>query len=188
VDPVNEQRPASRFRILVTVFAVGGVLWFLYSELHRLREQGVNELAKAPDPNLPKYDCLKEDAAQTESTSTEALRDVTDEWKINFQHEVGPLGTWFMPESVGAGAAILDYDRDGRMDLYFVNCGKSPKAPMDFPAGTRSENRLFRQTELGDFMDVTSESGLGDSGYGAGVAIGDVDNDGFPDAFIANYG
>ena len=155
----------------------------------RARERARQELAERRDPALPDYDCPDDtDRQASADVTTEALQDVTDELGIQFTHTVGPLGTWFMPESIGAGAAFLDYDRDGRMDLYLVNCGRSPQATHDFPTSVDLRNRLFRQDETGHFVDVTTESGLGDTGYGAGVAVGDVDNDGFPDVFIANYG
>jgi hypothetical protein len=82
----------------------------------------------------------------------------------------------------------MDYDCDGLQDLYFVNCGPSPKAIGTLPPEADYRNRLFRQMRPGSFQDVTDETGLGDTGYGAGVAVGDADNDGFPDVFIANYG
>ncbi len=188
MDPATEKSQASWIRILTGTAVAVGVVWFVYSELQRLKQRGIEEVASAPDRHIPEYDCSEKKPALQAGHVAEALRDVTDEWNVDFQHEVGPLGTWFMPESVGAGAAVFDYDRDGRMDLYFVNCGKSPQASEDFSKGTRTENRLFRQTDAGKFADVTTASGLGDTGYGAGVAVGDVDNDGWPDVFIANYG
>ena len=189
MNPTTEQKAGGVWlRGLILMFVACGAVWLLYAEYRRMQMRGAREVAEAPDRNIPEYDCYKEDATRESRTGTGALRDVTDEWNVNFQHEVGPLGSWFMPESIGAGTAILDYNNDGLMDLYFVNCGRSPEAQMDFSPGTRTENRLFRQTTPGVFDDVTAESGLGDRGYGAGAAVGDLDNDGFPDVFIANYG
>lgn len=188
MDPTTVQKPdGSWIRRLMLVCITCGAVWLIYSEFRRMQSRGLREIAEAPDRNIPEYDCLKEVDSQRVRNDRGALRDVTDEWKIDFHHEVGPPGTWFMPESIGAGAAVLDYDMDGLMDLYFVNCGRSPETLLDFAPGTRTENKLFRQTELGVFEDVTDRSGLGDRGYGAGVAVGDLDNDGFPDVFIANY-
>jgi hypothetical protein len=118
---------------------------------------------------------------------------INDQVGLDFHHVVGPLGTYFMPESVGAGGAFFDYDQDGDLDLYLVNSGRSPMAPGDLPRDgvprdEPVENRLFRQESDGRFTDVTGESGLGDRGYGMGCAIGDIDNDGDLDVYVTNYG
>ncbi|MHB0960589.1 MAG: CRTAC1 family protein [Pirellulaceae bacterium] len=114
--------------------------------------------------------------------------DVTDEVSLDFQHVIGPLGTYFVGEINGAGGAFFDYDDDGDLDIYLVNSGRSPKAVGEFPAGTRVENRLFRQEADGRLVDVTDVSGLGDTGYGTGCAVGDIDNDGDLDVYVTNYG
>jgi len=91
-------------------------------------------------------------------------------------------------ESNGSGAAILDYDNDGWMDIYLVNPG-----PMDgvthHPAGTRREpNRLYRNLGNGTFADVTAKAGLAGSGYSLAAAAADYDNDGFTDLYLVNAG
>ncbi|MHB8862000.1 MAG: CRTAC1 family protein [Pirellulaceae bacterium] len=115
------------------------------------------------------------------------FRDVTDELGIDFQQILGPLGTFFFPEITGSGGALLDYDNDDDLDLYLINCGRSPQAQGSFPAGTRVENRLYQQQADGRFVDVTEQSGLGDTGYGMGCAAGDIDNDGDVDIYVTNY-
>ncbi|TMQ33782.1 MAG: VCBS repeat-containing protein, partial [Planctomycetota bacterium] len=107
------------------------------------------------------------------------FRDVTDEVGLNFVHDPGPAGDYFFPQIQGSGAALFDFDKDGRLDIYLLQNG-GPKS--------RSTNRLFRQGADGRFTDVTAGSGLDVSGYGMGVAIGDVNNDGWPDVFITEYG
>jgi len=139
-------------------------------------------------PNSAEGKCYKEPAPQFDSSAAPALVDITDRVGLDFKHVVGPLGTYYMPESIGAGGALFDYDGDGRLDIYLVNCGRSPRGVGEFPAGTRIENRLYRQTKSGRFEDVTAASGLGDTGYGAGCAVGDVDNDGDLDVYVVNYG
>jgi len=106
------------------------------------------------------------------------LEDATEELRLNFVHEVGPVGSYFMPESLGSGAAIFDFDGDGRMDVFLLQ-----------NAGTNSTARhqLFQQKSDGRFADVSSGSGLDLPGRGMGVAVGDVDNDGQPDVFITEY-
>lgn len=84
-----------------------------------------------------------------------------------------------MPEIVGSGVAMLDFDLDGRLDLYLLqNAGPESK----------SANRLLRQGADGRFTDVSSGSGLDVTGRGMGVAVGDVDNDRHPDVFVSEYG
>lgn len=84
-----------------------------------------------------------------------------------------------MPEHVGSGAALLDYDHDGRLDLYLINNGGSERG---------ARNRLYHQESDGRFRDTSSSSGLDVAGYGMGAAVGDVNNDGWPDVVLTEYG
>ena len=106
------------------------------------------------------------------------LEDSTEAVGVDFLHDVGPVGTYFMPESLGSGAAIFDFDDDGRMDVFLLQNGGTNAA---------SKHQLFHQGKDGRFIDVSSGSGLDLPGRGMGVAIGDVDNDGQPDVFITEY-
>jgi hypothetical protein len=106
------------------------------------------------------------------------FKDVTDEVGLHFLHDAGTAGTYFMPQLMGSGAAVFDFDNDGLLDVYVVQNG-GPEGPT---------NRLFRQGKDGHFTDVSQGSGLDVSGYGMGVAIGDVNNDGFPDVFLTEFG
>lgn len=141
-----------------------------------------------PTSDAPRYDCPEDKPPRERQAQSSGMLDVTAEIGLDFTHAVGPLGTYFMPESIGAGAAFLDYDNDGRLDIFLVNSGRSPQAAGDFPPTLLTTNRLYRQTESHRFVDVTNAAGLAETGYGAGVAAGDIDNDGLPDLFIANYG
>ncbi len=106
--------------------------------------------------------------------------DVTQEVGLDFVHDVGPrpLEEYFMPQSVGSGAALFDFDGDGRLDLYLLNNGGPRGRP----------NQLFRQRPDGTFQNVSKGSGLDFSGYCMGVAVGDVNNDGRPDVLVTEYG
>ncbi len=84
-----------------------------------------------------------------------------------------------MPQIMGAGAALFDFDNDGRLDIYLLQSG-GPDSP--------SRNRLFRQGPDGRFTDVSRGSGLDFAGYCQGVAVGDIDNDGWPDVLVTEYG
>jgi hypothetical protein len=106
------------------------------------------------------------------------FRDVTDEVGLSFTHDAGPTGRYPMPQIMGSGAALFDFDNDGRLDIYLINNGGPTGAP----------NRLFHQEPDGRFTDVTAGSGLDVAGWGMGVAIGDVNNDGWPDVLVTEWG
>ena len=94
------------------------------------------------------------------------------------------IGRAYMFEFSGGGAAILDYDGDGWSDLYLTQgCAWPPD-----PAQQKYRNRLFRNLGNGRFQDVTEQAGLGDNGFGQGVTVGDINNDGFADLYVANIG
>jgi len=101
--------------------------------------------------------------------------DITESSGLTFHHDPVAEGRYLLPEITGSGAAFLDYDHDGDLDIYLVQSGEGG-------------NRLFRQDEGGRFADVTEEAGVGDEGYGMGVAVGDIDNDGFVDLYVTNVG
>ncbi len=90
-------------------------------------------------------------------------------------------GTYALPEVIGSGVALFDYDNDAALDVLHI---RFPPPGEDIPA----PNRLFRQQSDGTFVDVTEATGIGHEGYGQGVAIGDVDNDGDVDVYVTNYG
>jgi hypothetical protein len=89
----------------------------------------------------------------------------------------------YMPETVGAGCAFIDYDNDGWMDIYLVNSGAC-----DFYAPPRVlRNALYRNNRDGTFTDVTEKAGVPGNAYGMGVAVGDYDGDGLPDIYLTQY-
>ena len=90
----------------------------------------------------------------------------------------------FILEAIGSGLALLDYDRDGSLDAFFV----SATTFEGFPPGEAPSNRLYRNNGDGTFADVTDLTGLQSTGWGQGVCVGDVDNDGFNDLFVTYFG
>jgi len=112
--------------------------------------------------------------------------DITSAAGIQFTHNNGAYGDKLLPETMGGGVAFFDYDNDGSQDLLFIN---STYWPGHIPAGKQPTTlALYHNDGHGHFSDVTSGSGLNLSCYGMGVAIGDYDNDGFPDVFITAVG
>jgi hypothetical protein len=112
-----------------------------------------------------------------------SFTDVTTAAGIQFQHNSGAFGGKFLPETLGSGCAFLDYDNDGWQDILLIN-------GMDWPGHKRAKStlRLYRNNRNGTFTDVTRAAGLDFEMYGMGVAIGDYNNDGFPDIFISCVG
>ena len=114
---------------------------------------------------------------------------------LDFTLQNSPTPQKYLIETMPGGVALLDYNNDGLLDIFFVNGGRVT-SPMLTPENfDRSNpvywNRLYRQNKDGSFTDVTKEAGLanaGDGNYGMGVAVGDYDNDGYPDLYITNYG
>jgi enediyne biosynthesis protein E4 len=139
-------------------------------------------------------------AALVAAPSAPIFRDVASEVGLNFHHVTGATGQYFMPEIMGAGAALLDYDNDGDLDVYLVQgrsleSGRaSPTSSSQLPTANVASpgNRLFRNmlAETGTlrFEDVTEKAGAAYDGYGMGAATGDYDNDGFLDLYVTNVG
>ena len=102
---------------------------------------------------------------------------------VRFATENSPTPNKNQIETMVAGVALLDYDGDGYLDIYLVNGAAIPSLQKDSP---KYWNRLFHNNHDGTFTDVTEKAGLAGAGYGMGVAVGDYDNDGRPDIFVAN--
>jgi hypothetical protein len=114
---------------------------------------------------------------------------------IDFVHANSPTSRKYLPETMGGGVAVLDYDNDGRLDIFFVNGAKIADPMKPGAAPDKSErkywNRLYHQNSDGSFTDVTEKAGLTgmpQNRYGMGVAVGDFDNDGFVDLYVTGYG
>jgi enediyne biosynthesis protein E4 len=113
---------------------------------------------------------------------------------LDFTHRNSPTARKYLIETMGGGLALLDYNNDGRLDLFFVNSGKlrdPMQPPFDFARHDPIYwNRLYRQNPDGSYTDVTAAAGLSRSGnqYGMGVATGDYDSDGFTDLYVTNFG
>lgn len=113
------------------------------------------------------------------------FQDITAASGIDFVHVNGAYGERLLPETMGSGVAFFDYDNDGDADLLLINSATWPWRPA---LGDAPRSRLYANRGDGSFDDVSDRFGLGDNVYGTGVAIGDVNNDGFKDVFVAAVG
>jgi hypothetical protein len=111
------------------------------------------------------------------------LTDVTSHAGLDFRHHSGAYGGKLLPETLGSGCAFIDFDSDGWQDIVLVS-------GMDWPGHKRQRStlRLYRNNRNGTFTNVTRAAGLDIELYGMGVAVGDFDNDGFPDLFVTCVG
>jgi enediyne biosynthesis protein E4 len=118
--------------------------------------------------------------------------DLTSSLGVHFQYLASHTSRKYLPETMGAGVGLFDYDNDGRLDLFLVNgaplADPAAKSIVPEKSGPKYWNRLFHQKVDGTFEDVTEKAGLQGAGYGMGVAVGDFDNDGFEDLYVTALG
>ena len=111
--------------------------------------------------------------------------DVASAAGIRFQHDNAATSEKFLIETMGAGCGWIDYDQNGLFDLYLVNSAATKTYTPNKPL----QSALYRNNGDGTFTDVTAQAGVGAEGlFGMGVAVGDYDNDGFPDLLVLGYG
>ncbi len=111
------------------------------------------------------------------------FEDGTQQSKIVFQHQPTRTENKWMPEVMGSGVALVDVNRDGAPDIVFINSGAIEATSRP----SNALNKLFINDGSGHFTDQTESWNLPSPGYGMGVAVGDYDNDGWPDLFLTSY-
>jgi len=126
--------------------------------------------------------CCPQTAAPA-APSTIRFEEIAKRAGISFVTNSSPTPNKNQPETMVGGVALLDYDGDGYLDIYVVNGASIPSLEKN---GPQYKNRLYRNNHDLTFTDVTDKAGLGGAGYGMGVAVGDYDNDGWPDIYLAS--
>jgi enediyne biosynthesis protein E4 len=130
----------------------------------------------------------KQSVAFVPAANDDYFQEIGKEIGIDFIHTIGDKELTNIVESSGAGAAFLDYDQDGFIDLYVCN-GSWVKG---LNSGDKPEittgNHLYHNRGDGTYEDLTKKAGVGGPWYSMGVTVGDYNNDGFPDMYVSNYG
>jgi hypothetical protein len=121
-------------------------------------------------------------AASASAPAQIRFTDVAGKSGLKFELRNGAIGEFHQPELMLGGVAVLDYNNDGCMDIFFTNGAAMPSLKKSDP---QYFNRLFRNNCDGTFTDVTEKAGVAGEGYSMGVAVADYDNDGYPDIFVA---
>jgi len=121
--------------------------------------------------------------AQSPAAPPIRFEDIAQKAGVHFVTENCPTPEKHQPETMIAGVALFDYDGDGLLDIYLVNGAEMPSLEK---TGPKYWNRLYHNNGDGSFTDVTERAGVAGAGYGMGVAVGDYDNDGWADLFLAN--
>lgn len=122
-------------------------------------------------------------ADEVQSSSRIQFEEVSERTKLDFSTNSSPTPNKNQPETMVAGIGLLDYDNDGNLDVYFANGAAIPSLKKE---SDQYKNRLFRNNGDGTFSDMTDQAGLGGDGFDMGIAVGDYDNDGHPDIYVAS--
>ena len=140
------------------------------------------------DSNSKSSSDSRKTAVKPPSANDDYFQEIGKEIGLDFIHSIGDDELNNIVESSGAGAAFLDYDQDGYIDLYVCNGTWIKGLSHGDKPDHLSFNHLYHNRRDGTFEDVTERAGLEDPWYSMGVTVGDYNNDGYPDLFVSNYG
>jgi len=168
-------RPSLRFLPLVLLLVVPGCKRANPVPSAQEKSAAATQPAVVPTPDSNK----NVEAAPVRPSGSIHFIDVTAEAGIHFKHNSGAFGKKYLPETMGSGVCVLDYDNDGGQDILFVNS-------MDWPEHKTNKSfpTLYHNNKDGTFTDVTRQAGIETEMYGLGCAAADYDNDGFDDIYI----
>jgi hypothetical protein len=143
---------------------------------------------QSPTPSPPSTNIATSAPAPTPGNFV----DITQASHVNFIAQASHTSKKYLIETMGSGAALFDYDNDGRLDIFLVNGAPlndpTPVGTIPQKSGPAYWNRLYHQKSDGTFEDFTQKAGLQGTGYDMGVAVGDYDNDGYEDLYVTGYG
>ena len=144
-------------------------------------QQSVEKPASSPVQSFgtASTPAVKTVAAATRPSGPIRFADITAAAGIHFHHHSGAFGQKYLPETMGSGVCVLDFDNDGWQDILFINS-------MDWPGheSTKSYPALYHNNHDGTFTDVTRQAGLASEMYGMGCTVGDYDDDGYDDIYV----
>ncbi len=140
----------------------------------------------APAPSFQQVPTLAVPSPSANAAKGVAFKDITDASALGtFRHRAGSPEKPYLPETIGSGVALFDYDNDGWLDVYFLNALSDQARKGKVPPNSAA---LFHNNQDGTFTDVTARAGVANQRWGAGVCAGDINNDGWEDLYVANFG
>jgi hypothetical protein len=167
--------------VAVAAILLGSAAWWVSQRADSATAH--SDISSPPAPNVTR-NTAREPAPEPIYTGPAWFTEMLDGSGIGFGHQTGTNAEKPFPAANGSGVAALDYDLDGRCDLYFAT---GTPFPID-SARPEPTNRIYRNRGGWRFDDVTARCGLGHNGYSAGLAVGDYDGDGFPDVYVTCFG
>ena len=176
-DVENDAVIGSAFRasLIAFIFLAMPVVGILaYLNIRKVKQQNVEVKVTNPETR----------ATEDNDIPQLTLTDVTAAAGIEFKHESGRYGDKLLPETMGSGVAVFDYNDDGNQDIFFANSSRWPWDKEQTP----SPAKLYAGDGTFQFTDITAKAGLDFNAYSMGVAVGDIDNDGDPDLFVSAVG